>query len=106
MKSLREKLTQTFLFPYFIHAGLSDAITTVFALNMGFSELNPFISVLFPVHVYLIPAALVAFAYFRALSAVWLFKKKRDAKIMLWITLYFPAAFNIIVIMWFFLNQR
>lgn len=96
MKGTKEKLVQAFVYPYFIHAGIADAVTTIFALQIGFSELNPLISMLFPTQIGLIPATLVVFAYLRALSAVWMFKKKKNIKIMLWFSLYFPATFNTI----------
>jgi hypothetical protein len=104
MKTITEKLVHAFVYPYFIHVGIADAVTTIFALQLGFSDLNPLISILFPTQIGLIPATLVAFAYLRALSAVWLFKKKKNSRIMLWISLYFPAVFNIINIMWHYLN--
>lgn len=102
MKTIKEKLVQAFVYPYFIHAGIADAVTTIFALQLGFSEMNPLISVLFPTQIGLIPATLVAFAYLRALSAVWMFKKKKDVRIMLWVSLYFPAAFNLTNILWYY----
>lgn len=104
MKTIKEKLVQAFIYPYFIHAGIADAVTTIFALQLGFSELNPLISILFPTQIALIPATLVAFAYLRALSAVWIFKKKKNIKAMLWFSLYFPAAFNIVNISWHYFN--
>ncbi|QLH08353.1 hypothetical protein DSQ19_01635 [Candidatus Nitrosotenuis sp. DW1] len=104
MKAIKEKLEQAFIYPYFIHAGIADAVTTIFALQLGFSELNPLISMLFPTQIGLIPATLVAFAYLRTLSAVWMFKKKKNIRIMLWISLYFPAVFNVFNIVWHYLN--
>lgn len=104
MKTVKERLEQAFVYPYFIHAGIADAVTTIFSLQLGFSELNPLISILFPTQIYLIPATLVMFAYVRALSAVWLFKKKKNLKVMLWVSLYFPAAFNIVNISWHYFN--
>lgn len=96
MNSLKQKLKEVFLFPYFIHAGVSDAITTVFALNIGMAEINPLVVQLYPENIAFLPGTLIAFAYLRALSAILLFKKKRHIKIALWVTLYFPAGFNII----------
>lgn len=104
MKTIKQKLVDAFVYPYFIHAGIADAVTTIFALQLGFSELNPLISMLFPTHIGLIPATLVAFAYLRSLSAVWLFKKKKNIKIMLWFSLYFPAVFNTINIAWHYVR--
>ncbi len=96
MTAIKGKLVQAFLFPYFIHAGISDALTTVFALWIGLMELNPIVSVLYPNNLALIPAVLIAFAYGRTLSAIILFKKVRQIKIALWFVLYFPAGFNIV----------
>lgn len=103
--NLKSKLRHVFLYPYFIHAGISDAITTVFALNIGMVEINPIVSILYPDNLGLMPAVLIAFAYGRALGAVVLFKNLRQVKIALWFVLYFPAGFNIVNIALHLLNQ-
>ena len=102
-RAIKQKLIDAF-YPPFIHAGISDAITTVIGLNMGLVELNPLIANLYPTQIVLIPAVLIAFAYGRALSAILLFRSKKYLKPMLWFTLYFPAIFNAINIIWFYFH--
>ena len=105
MQYFKEKTKRVFLYPYFIHAGMSDAITTMFALQIGMVELNPIVSGLYPENTWLMPAVLIAFAYGRALSAVVLFKNLRHIRAALWFVLYFPAGFNVINITLHLLNK-
>ncbi|NIP62683.1 MAG: hypothetical protein GWN01_03575 [Nitrosopumilaceae archaeon] len=105
MQDLKEKLRHAFLYPYFIHAGISDAITTIFALNIGMMELNPLVSILYPENLVFMPAVLIAFAYGRTLAAMVLFKNMRQVRLALWFVLYFPAGFNIVNISLHLLNQ-
>lgn len=100
---LSPKLSEAFYFPYFIHAGILDAVTTIIALNIGFSELNPVIVLLFPNYVFGIPAVLVLLAYLRSLSVILLFKKSKYFKSMLWFSMYFPSLFNITGIFLFYI---
>lgn len=90
-----QKISQSFLFTYFIHAGILDAITTLYGLQHGFFELNPLVSFLYPEHLFFMPMLLIMLSYGRALTMFVLFGNHRHFKVMMWFTLYFPPAFNI-----------
>ncbi len=96
---------KAFHFPYFIHAGILDAITTIIALNVGFSELNPVVASLFPNYVVAIPAFLILLAYLRSLTVLFLFKNSRYLKPMIWFSLYFPSLFNMVGIILFYYQK-
>jgi hypothetical protein len=87
-------VTGAFRFPYFIHAGVFDAITTIIAITIGFSKLNPVVIALLPNYIALLPAFLVLLAYLRSLTVILLFKENRYFKPMMWLSLYFPGLFN------------
>lgn len=99
------KLSEAFHFPYFIHAGILDALTTIIALNIGFSELNPIITSLFPSYVFAIPAVLILLAYLRSFMVIILFKKSKYFKPMMWFSLYFPGLFNITGIVFYYQTE-
>ncbi|MEW6043258.1 MAG: DUF5658 family protein [Thermoproteota archaeon] len=90
-----QKISQSLLFTYFIHAGMLDAITTLYGLQLGFFELNPLVSFLYPEYLFFMPMLLIMLSYGRALTMFLLFGNHRHFKGMLWFTLYFPPAFNI-----------
>ncbi|WP_155991327.1 DUF5658 family protein [Candidatus Nitrosotenuis uzonensis] len=101
-----QNLSQSLHFTYFIHAGLLDAITTFFGMQLGFFELNPLVAMLYPEQMFFMPAVLIGLSFMRTYTILWLFKNHRHFRSMLWFTMYFPPTFNVANIILHYLNMQ